>query len=76
MIIYEVYIHDVRSIKMSSSESQGQEEAACTCVFRPKRPLQWVIYTDDQSKFLKCCSSAAVTAIAYTGKTTYSHGIR
>ena len=26
--------------KMSGSESWGQEEAACVCVFRPMRPLQ------------------------------------
>ena len=24
------------AIKMSDSESQGQEEAACVCIFRPK----------------------------------------
>ena len=27
-------------IKMSGSESRGQEEAACIRVFRPMRPLQ------------------------------------
>ena len=27
-------------IKTSGSESQGQEEAACMCVFRPMQPLQ------------------------------------
>ena len=51
-------------IKTSSSEQRGQEEVASTCVFRPMRPLQCVIYTDGWSKFLKCCSSAAVTATA------------
>ena len=51
-------------IKMSDSESRGQEEAASTHVFRPMRPLQCVIYMDGRSKFLKCCSSAAITAIA------------
>ena len=50
-------------IKMSGSESWGQEEAACMHVFRPMQPLQWVIYMYHQSKFLKCCSSAAITAI-------------
>ena len=53
------------SIKMSGSESQGHEEAACMHVFRPTRPLLWVIYMDDQSKFLKCCCSATITAIAW-----------
>ena len=48
---------------MSGSESQGQEEAACIHVIKPMRPLQWVIYMDGSSKFLKCCSSADVTAI-------------
>ena len=51
-------------IKTSGSESRGQEEAACIRVFRPMRPLQWVICTDGRSKVLKCCSSAAITAIA------------
>ena len=53
----------INLIKTSGSESQGQEEAACTHVFRPMRPLQWVIYTYDRSIFLKCCSSAAITTI-------------
>ena len=52
------------SIKMSGSESQGQEEAACMHIVRPTRPLQRVIYTDDRSKILKCCCSATITAIA------------
>ena len=26
-------------IKMSGSESQGQEEAACVCIIRPTQPL-------------------------------------
>ena len=51
-------------IKTSGSESRGQEEAACIRILRPMRPLQWVICTDGRSKFLKCCSSAAITAIA------------
>ena len=28
------------SIKISGSELQGQEEAACACILRTKRPLQ------------------------------------
>ena len=28
------------NIKMSGSESRGQEEAACMCIIRPTRPLQ------------------------------------
>ena len=51
-------------IMTSGSESLGQEEAACTHVFRSTRPPRWVIYTDDRSKFLKCYSSATITAIA------------
>ena len=47
-----------------SNESQGQEEAVYMHVFRPTQPLQWVIYTDGSSKFLKFYSSAAITAIA------------
>ena len=31
-------------IKMSGSESRGQEEAACAHVIRPMPPLQWVHY--------------------------------
>ena len=31
---------DHYSVKTSGSESQGQEEAASTYVFRPMRPLQ------------------------------------
>ena len=31
-------------IKTSGSESQGQEEAAYMCVFRPTRPLATVSY--------------------------------
>ena len=50
-------------IKMSSSESRGQE-AACACIFRPTQPQQWVIYMDGWSKFLKRCSSATITTIA------------
>ena len=55
---------DMMHIKTSGSESWGQEKAACIRIFRPMWPLQWVIYTDGRSKFLKCCSSAAITAIA------------
>ena len=40
----------LNNIKMSGSESWGQE-TACTCVFRPMQPQQWVIYMDDRSKF-------------------------
>ena len=40
-------------IKMSGSELRGQE-AAYMRVFRPMWQLQWVIYMDDRSKFLKC----------------------
>ena len=46
-------------IKMSGSESWGQEEPACIHNFRPTWPLQWVIYMDGSSKVLKCCSSAS-----------------
>ena len=31
-------------IKTSSSDSWGQEVAACMCVFSPTQPLQWVIW--------------------------------
>ena len=51
-------------IKTSGSELQGQEEAAWVHIFRPMQPLQWVIYMDGSSKFLKWCSSAAIIAIA------------
>ena len=59
----EAFVCIPTMIKMSNSESQGQEEVACMRVFRPTWPLQWVNYTNDQSKFLKFCSSAAITAI-------------
>ena len=39
---------NVHIIKIRGSESWGQEEAACIW---PTQPLQWVIYTDDSSKF-------------------------
>ena len=39
-------------IKTHGSESRGQEEAACTHVFWPTRPLQWVIYTDGSTQIL------------------------
>ena len=42
-------------IKIDSSESQGQG-AACKWVFRPMRPLQWVIYIDGSSKICKHCT--------------------
>ena len=54
----------IGNIKMSGSESQGQEEAAYTCIFRPTQPLQRVIYMDGSFTFLKCCSSAAIAANA------------
>ena len=47
-------------IKTHSSESWGQEEAACTRVFWPMRLLQWVIYTDGSSKIWKRCNSATI----------------
>ena len=50
-------------IKMSSSESWGQNYAACMHVFRPTQPLQWVIYMDNSSKLLKCCNITALAAI-------------
>ena len=58
----ELYIL-LRSIKTSGSESQGQEEAACT---RHQAYATTTVsyYTDGSSNFLKCCYSAAVTAIA------------
>ena len=51
------------SIKTNGGESRGQE-AAHARIFRPTRPLQWVIYMDGSSKILKCCISAAIAAIA------------
>ena len=62
--VYKVKTRADGLIKTSSSESRGQEEAESMRVFRPMRPLQLDIYTDGRSKFLKCCSSAAITAIA------------
>ena len=47
-------------IKTHGSESRGQEEAACTRVFWPTQPLQWVIYTDGSSQILKCYNSAII----------------
>ena len=32
-------------------------------IIRPMQSPQWVIYKDGRSKILKCCSSAAITAI-------------
>ena len=49
--------------KASGSESWGQGKAACMHVFMPMQPLQWVVYADGSSKFLKCYSPAAITAI-------------
>ena len=49
---------------MNGSELRGQEEAASMRVFSPMQPLQRVIYKDGRSKFSKCCTSAAITAIA------------
>ena len=54
-------------IKMSGSESWGKE-AACTHVFRPMLPLQWVIYMGGSSKFLKFCS---LQLVYYTLSTSY-----
>ena len=51
------------SIKMSSSELQGQEEATYMLVFR-LRPSQLVIHMDGSSKILECNISAAIIAIA------------
>ena len=67
--LYGFYIWDIDNIRIwisetSGSELRGQEEAACVHVFRPMRPLQWVIYIEDRSKFLKCCSSTTIMAIA------------
>ena len=52
-----------KKIKTSGSESRGQEEAACV---RHQAYATTTVsyYTDESSNFLKCCSSAAVTAIA------------
>ena len=72
-----VFAQTVTYIKMSNSESQGQEEAAWTHVFRPTRPLPWVIYTDGSSKTLKYFNLAAIAAItkllqAYHALTEYN----
>ena len=40
------YNKAIRTIKMSDSELWSQVEAASAHIFRPKRPLQWVVYTD------------------------------
>ena len=49
-------------IKTSGSELRGQEEPACVC-HQAYATITVSYYTDDSSKFLKCCSSAAATAI-------------
>ena len=48
--------------KTTGSELRGQEEAACTHI-SGLRDHYKVIYMDGRSKFLKCCSSATITAI-------------
>ena len=55
--------HLTLTIKTSGSESRGQEEAACV---RHQAYATTTVsyYTDESSNYLKCCSSAAVTAIA------------
>ena len=65
-LIRTVYTQHYKNsyIKMSGSESRGQEEAACMRDIRPMRPLQQVIYMDGSSKILKRCGLAAITAIA------------
>ena len=55
-------------IKMSGSESHGQEEAYML-IFRPKWSLLWVIYMDGRSKILKCYNLAAIVAVAGLLKT-------
>ena len=51
-------------IKTSYSEL-GHQEVACTLIFKPTWPLQWDIYKYGSSTILKCCSSAAITAITW-----------
>ena len=62
------------NIKTSGSESQDQE-AAWAHVVRHMWSLQWVIYTDGNSKFLKCCSSATTyysyCLVYYRSNTSY-----
>ena len=50
-------------IKTSGSEWRGQEEAASTRI-QANATTTVSYYTDGRSKFLKCCSSATITAIA------------
>ena len=54
------YIMFLLGIKTHGSELQGQEEAACTHVFWPTQPLQWVIYTDGWSKIWKQSNSTTI----------------
>ena len=68
ILLYNKYKRLTYVIKTNGSESRGQE-AACARVFMPTRPLQlaiynFIIYMHDRSKYLKCCSSATITAIA------------
>ena len=68
-----ILINCLIEIKMRGSESQSQE-AECTHVFRPTRPPQWVIYTDGNSKCLKCHSPVTITAycsVHYRSSTSY-----
>ena len=50
--------------KMSSSESQGHEEAACMHICMPIQPLQWVIHMGGSSNILKTCNKATIVGIA------------
>ena len=47
---------------MSGSESQGQEEATCTCILRTKRPLQYVIFTS----FPHSCNNVLLQKVVST----------
>ena len=53
-------------IKTSGSESRGQEEAAYASVFAGLRDYYGELFTrpGGRSKFFKCCTPAAITAIA------------
>ena len=63
----------ITAIKTHGSESQGQEEAECMCVFWPTRPLKWVIYTDGSSKIWKCCNSATIVCHLLKGNSKSVH---
>ena len=51
-------------IKTCGSESRCYNKAACIHFFRLRQLLQGVIYMDSNSKIIKCCTFAAVAAIA------------